>query len=69
MSMSESRASVGRCLRPPVFPATGSCKTLTNVVGHAGPTTAHLEVRFRPEQLDIEVIHDGPRFPMPEIWD
>jgi signal transduction histidine kinase len=40
-------------------------EALTNVVRHAGPTNAHLEVRFRPEQLDIEVIDDGPRFPMP----
>jgi signal transduction histidine kinase len=38
-------------------------EALTNVVRHAGPTTAHLEVRFRPDQLDIEVIDDGPRSP------
>jgi signal transduction histidine kinase len=40
-------------------------EALTNVVRHAGPTTAHLAVRFRPEEVDIEVIDDGPNSPMP----
>jgi signal transduction histidine kinase len=38
-------------------------EALTNVVRHAGPTTAHLKVRIRPDQLDIELIDDGPRSP------
>jgi signal transduction histidine kinase len=40
-------------------------EALTNVVRHAGPTTAHLEVRFRPDELDIEIIDDGPKSPAP----
>jgi signal transduction histidine kinase len=40
-------------------------EALTNVVRHAGPTTAHLRVRFQPDQLDIEIIDDGPRSPAP----
>jgi signal transduction histidine kinase len=34
-------------------------EALTNVVRHAGPTTAHVTVRRRPDQLEIQVIDDG----------
>jgi signal transduction histidine kinase len=40
-------------------------EALTNVVRHAGPTTAVLRVTFRPDELDIEVIDDGPRSSAP----
>ncbi|HWW54784.1 MAG TPA: histidine kinase [Acidimicrobiales bacterium] len=36
-------------------------EALTNVVRHAGPTTAHLTVRHRRDQLDIEVVDEGAR--------
>jgi signal transduction histidine kinase len=34
-------------------------EALTNVVRHAGPTTAHLTVRHRHHQMEIEVVDDG----------
>ena len=34
-------------------------EALTNVVRHAGPTTAHVTVRHRHDQLEIEVVDDG----------
>lgn len=34
-------------------------EALTNVVRHAGPTTAHVTVRHRPDQLEIQVVDDG----------
>jgi signal transduction histidine kinase len=34
-------------------------EALTNVVRHAGPTTAHVAVRHRHDQLEIEVVDDG----------
>ncbi|MGF7234085.1 MAG: sensor histidine kinase [Frankia sp.] len=40
-------------------------EALTNVVRHAGPTSAILRVRFRPDELDLEVIDDGPRSSAP----
>jgi signal transduction histidine kinase len=35
-------------------------EALTNVVRHAGPTHARLQVTFRPDEVDIEVVDDGP---------
>jgi signal transduction histidine kinase len=34
-------------------------EALTNVVRHAGPTTAHVTVRHRPDLLEIQVVDDG----------
>jgi signal transduction histidine kinase len=34
-------------------------EALTNVVRHAGPTTAHVTVRHRLDQLEIQVVDDG----------
>jgi signal transduction histidine kinase len=34
-------------------------EALTNVVRHAGPTTAHVTVRRRHDQLEIQVVDDG----------
>jgi signal transduction histidine kinase len=36
-------------------------EALTNVVRHAGPTTARLTLRHRHDQLEIEVVDDGAR--------
>ena len=46
-------------------------EALTNVVRHAGPTTAHVTVRHRHDQLEIQVVDDGapvgrPPSPTPE---
>jgi signal transduction histidine kinase len=38
-------------------------EALTNVVRHAGPTHARVRIGYRPGELDIEVIDDGPRGP------
>jgi signal transduction histidine kinase len=38
-------------------------EALTNVVRHAGPTHAQVRIGYRPGELDIEVIDDGPRGP------
>jgi signal transduction histidine kinase len=35
-------------------------EALTNVVRHAGPTTAHLHIRYQPRDVEIEVVDDGP---------
>jgi signal transduction histidine kinase len=35
-------------------------EALTNVVRHAGPTTAHLHVRYQPCDVEIEVVDEGP---------
>jgi signal transduction histidine kinase len=35
-------------------------EALTNVVRHAGPTTAHVHIRYRPHDVEIEVVDDGP---------
>jgi signal transduction histidine kinase len=35
-------------------------EALTNVVRHTGPTTAHVHVRYRPGELELEVHDDGP---------
>jgi signal transduction histidine kinase len=35
-------------------------EALTNVVRHAGPTTAHLKLTYHPEELEIELIDEGP---------
>jgi signal transduction histidine kinase len=34
-------------------------EALTNVVRHAGPTTAHLHLRFGPRDVAIELVDDG----------
>jgi signal transduction histidine kinase len=34
-------------------------EALTNVVKHAGPTTAHVVLRYEPEWLDVSVTDDG----------
>ena len=36
-------------------------EALTNVVRHAGPTTARLHISFRSDEVGIEVIDDGPQ--------
>jgi signal transduction histidine kinase len=35
-------------------------EALTNVVRHAGPTRARLQISYRPEAVSLEVIDDGP---------
>jgi signal transduction histidine kinase len=35
-------------------------EALTNVVRHAGPTTAHLTLGYRPNELSLEIVDDGP---------
>jgi signal transduction histidine kinase len=35
-------------------------EALTNVVRHAGPTTAHLRIRFRRQHVELELLDDGP---------
>jgi signal transduction histidine kinase len=35
-------------------------EALTNVVRHAGPTTAHLRVRYGTNALEIDLLDDGP---------
>jgi signal transduction histidine kinase len=34
-------------------------EAITNVVRHAGPTSAHVWLRYRPDELEIEVTDDG----------
>jgi signal transduction histidine kinase len=34
-------------------------EALTNVVRHAAPTTAHLHLRYRPHEVEIELIDEG----------
>ena len=34
-------------------------EALTNVIKHAGPATAQVTVRYRPDELEIEVVDDG----------
>ena len=41
-------------------------EALTNVVRHAGPTTAHVTVRHRQDQLEIQVVDDGAPVGRPE---
>jgi len=36
---------------------------LTNVVRHAGPSTAHLRLTYKPDELEIELSDDGGRHP------
>ena len=42
-------------------------EALTNVVRHAGPTRAKVQISYRPEEVIIEVVDDGPsgRVPPP----
>jgi signal transduction histidine kinase len=35
-------------------------EALTNVVRHAGPTTAHLWIRYQPGEVELELQDDGP---------
>ncbi len=35
-------------------------EALTNVVRHAGPTRARVQISYRPDELSIEVTDDGP---------
>jgi signal transduction histidine kinase len=42
-------------------------EALTNVVRHAGPTTAHVTVRQRHDQLEIEVVDDGEQTGRPAV--
>jgi signal transduction histidine kinase len=35
-------------------------EALTNVVRHAGPTRAHVRISYRPDEVAIEVLDDGP---------
>jgi signal transduction histidine kinase len=35
-------------------------EALTNVVRHAGPTSAHVRITFRTDEVDIAVTDDGP---------
>ena len=42
-------------------------EALTNVVRHAGPTTARLHISFRPDELAIEVTDDGPQPLAPKV--
>jgi signal transduction histidine kinase len=41
-------------------------EALTNVVRHAGPTTAHVTVRHRHDELEIQVVDDGAPVGRPE---
>jgi signal transduction histidine kinase len=36
-------------------------EALTNVVRHAGPTHAQVKISYRPDEVSIEVVDDGPR--------
>jgi signal transduction histidine kinase len=40
-------------------------EALTNVVRHAGPTRAQVRIRYRPDEVVIEVTDDGPQGPRP----
>ena len=40
-------------------------EALTNVVRHAGPTHARVQISYRPDEVRIEVADDGPSGPMP----
>jgi signal transduction histidine kinase len=42
-------------------------EALTNVVRHAGPTTAHVTVRHRHGQLEIEVVDEGAPVGRPPV--
>jgi signal transduction histidine kinase len=35
-------------------------EALTNVVRHAGPTHAQVKISYRPDEVGIEVVDDGP---------
>jgi signal transduction histidine kinase len=35
-------------------------EALTNVVRHAGPTRARVQISYRPDEVSIEVVDDGP---------
>jgi signal transduction histidine kinase len=35
-------------------------EALTNVVRHVGPTTAHLDIRYRPGDVEIGLVDEGP---------
>ena len=40
-------------------------EALTNVVRHAGPTHARVQISYRPDEVSIEVLDDGPNGPAP----
>jgi signal transduction histidine kinase len=42
-------------------------EALTNVVRHAGPTRAKVQISYRPDEVSIEVVDDGPSGPTPPI--
>jgi signal transduction histidine kinase len=44
-------------------------EALTNVVRHAGPTSAHLTVRHRQDHLEIEIVDEGARNGRPPVLD
>jgi signal transduction histidine kinase len=39
-------------------------EALTNVVRHAGPTRARVQIAYRPDEVSIEVADDGPQGPI-----
>jgi signal transduction histidine kinase len=41
-------------------------EALTNTLCHAGKATAHVSVRYRPDQLELEVVDDGRRNGKPQ---
>ena len=40
-------------------------EALTNVVRHAGPTRARVQITYQSDQVSIEVTDDGPSRPAP----
>jgi signal transduction histidine kinase len=38
-------------------------EALTNVVRHVGPTNVHLHVRYRPDEVEIELVDEGTTTP------
>jgi signal transduction histidine kinase len=38
-------------------------EALTNVVRHVGPTKVHLQVRYRPDEIEIELVDEGTATP------
>jgi signal transduction histidine kinase len=40
-------------------------EALTNVVQHVGPTNAHLFIRYRDHEVEVELLDDGPTSTLP----
>jgi signal transduction histidine kinase len=42
-------------------------EALTNVVRHVGPTSARVQISYRPDEVRIQVTNDGPAGPAPPL--